>query len=145
VILSGFFDSIGLYRKATEEQVSLADQWLEFLGMTERAEKPFNRLSYGEKRLVLIVRAMIKSPELLILDEPCQGLDRSNRDLVLALMESIGSGGSTGLIYITHHEEELIPCINRVLRLGKSGQEITDAPCRNALHPAEERLLQSSR
>jgi molybdate transport system ATP-binding protein len=124
VILSGFFDSIGLYRKATEEQVALADQWLEFLGMTDRADRPFNRLSYGEKRLMLIVRAMVKSPELLILDEPCQGLDRSNREMVLALMQSIGNRGSTGLIYITHHQEELIPCIKQVLKLKKAGDEV---------------------
>jgi len=124
VILSGFFDSIGLYRTATKAQSSLADRWLEFIGMKDRAERPFNRLSYGEKRLILIARAMVKSPELLILDEPCQGLDRSNRELVLALMQSIGSGGSTGLIYITHHQEELIPCINRVLKLHKVGYEV---------------------
>ena len=124
VILSGFFDSIGLYRKATKEQVALADQWLEFLGMTDRADRPFNRLSYGEKRLMLIVRAMVKSPELLILDEPCQGLDRSNREMVLALMQSIGNRGSTGLIYITHHQEELIPCIKQVLKLKKVGDEV---------------------
>ena len=142
VILSGFFDSIGLYRKATKEQVALADQWLEFLGMTDRAERPFNRLSYGEKRLILIVRAMVKSPELLILDEPCQGLDRSNREMVLALMQSIGSGGSTGLIYITHHQEELIPCISHVLKLQKVGHEIIscvtgpDSPEKKSLQKA---------
>jgi molybdate transport system ATP-binding protein len=124
VILSGFFDSIGLYRKATGEQIALADRWLEFLGMTDRADRAFNRLSYGEKRLMLIVRAMVKSPELLILDEPCQGLDRSNREMVLALMQSIGSGGSTGLIYITHHQEELIPCISHVLKLEKVGDKV---------------------
>jgi molybdate transport system ATP-binding protein len=124
VILSGFFDSIGLYRKATAEQIATADQWLEFLGMTDRADRPFNHLSYGEKRLMLIVRAMVKAPELLILDEPCQGLDRSNREMVLALMQSIGSEGSTGLIYITHHQEELIPCINRVLKLEKVGHDV---------------------
>lgn len=124
VILSGFFDSIGLYRKAAQEQDTLADRWLEFLGMTDRAERPFNRLSYGEKRLILIARAMVKSPELLILDEPCQGLDRSNREMVLALMQSIGSGGATGLIYITHHQEELIPCISHILDLQKAGRGV---------------------
>ena len=142
VILSGFFDSIGLYRKATKEQVALADQWMEFLGMTDRADRPFNRLSYGEKRLMLIARAMVKSPELLILDEPCQGLDRSNREMVLALMQSIGSGGSTGLIYITHHQEELIPCISHILDLQKVGHKVIrsaadpDSPETNALQKA---------
>jgi molybdate transport system ATP-binding protein len=125
VILSGFFDSIGLYRKASREQIALADEWLKFLGMTDRADRPFNRLSYGEKRLILIVRAVIKSPELLILDEPCQGLDRSNREMVLALMQGIGSSGSTNLIYITHHQEELIPCIDHVLNLERGGYKIT--------------------
>jgi molybdate transport system ATP-binding protein len=139
VILSGFFDSIGLYRTATQAQSALADQWLEFLGIKDRAERPFNRLSYGEKRLILIARAMVKLPELLILDEPCQGLDRSNRGMVLALMQSIGNGGSTSLIYITHHQEELIPCIKHILKLQKVGYEVircvegSDGPGVNSL------------
>jgi molybdate transport system ATP-binding protein len=87
--------------------------------MKDRADRPFSRLSYGEKRLALIVRAMVKSPELLILDEPCQGLDGANRERVLSLMEGIGEGTETGLIYVTHHEEEMIPCIRHVLRLEK--------------------------
>lgn len=119
VVLSGLFDSIGLYRKATVEQRALADEWLACIGMGEKAERLFNHLSYGEKRLVLIARAMIKSPELLILDEPCQGLDRANREMVLALMEGIGEMAGTGMIYVTHHETEMIPCIQYVLKLGK--------------------------
>jgi len=127
VVLSGFFDSIGLYRRPDPKQEALADQWLEYLGMAKIAERTFNRLSYGEKRLVLIVRAMVKTPELLILDEPCQGLDRSNREMVLALMENIGKGTSTGLIYITHHKEEMIPCISHVLKLGKEEDRLLQA------------------
>ncbi len=65
VVLSGFFDSIGLYRRPDTEQEKLADEWLNILGMKDRADRPFSRLSYGEKRLALIVRAMVKSPELL--------------------------------------------------------------------------------
>jgi molybdate transport system ATP-binding protein len=68
-----------------------------------------------EIRKFLIARAMVKSPELLILDERCQGLDRSNRERVVALMEGIGKGTETDLIHVTHHEEELIPCIHREL------------------------------
>lgn len=119
VVLSGIFDSIGLYRKASAEQTALADEWLACIGMADRAQRPFNHLSYGEKRLALVARAMVKSPELLILDEPCQGLDRSNREMVLALMEGIGEMASTGMIYVTHHETEMIPCIQHVLTLGK--------------------------
>jgi len=132
VVLSGFFDSIGLYRQPYPEQEKLAEGWLKILGMKDKADRPFSRLSYGEKRLALIVRAMVKSPELLILDEPCQGLDCSNRERVLALMEGIGEGTETNLIYITHHEEELIPCIHHVLRLEKTQHTVKD------MHPVPE-------
>jgi molybdate transport system ATP-binding protein len=119
VVLSGFFDSIGLYRNPGPEQEALTDRWLKLLALTDRADRPFSQLSYGEKRLVLIARAMVKSPELLILDEPCQGLDAENRRRVLSLMEGIGSETSTGLIYVTHHEEEMIPSIRHILKLEK--------------------------
>lgn len=125
VVFSGFFDSIGLYRRPDTEQEKLAERWLNILGMRDKADRPFSRLSYGEKRLALIVRAMVKSPELLILDEPCQGLDGANRERVLALMEGIGKGTETDLIYVTHREEELIPCIHHVLRLEKTQRTVT--------------------
>ena len=89
VIISGFYDSIGLYTKSTDTQKAIADQWLALLGMSDRADEPFNGLSYGEQRLLLIARAMVKHPPLLILDEPCLGLDDMNRQVVLALIERI--------------------------------------------------------
>ena len=125
VVLSGFFDSIGLYRRPDRQQEAIADRWLEILGMAEKAGRLFTHLSYGEKRLALIARAMVKSPELLILDEPCQGLDRANREMVLALMERIGEQTTTGLIYITHHQEEMIPCIDHILKLEKKRRPVT--------------------
>jgi molybdate transport system ATP-binding protein len=136
-VLSGFFDSIGLYRKPDPRQEALADRWLESLGLAAMAERPFLRLSYGEKRLALIVRAMVKSPDLLILDEPCQGLDRENRERVLRLMEEIGKRGETALIYVTHHEEEMIPCIGQVLRLerGEGGTSSGAAEVPRRLEP----------
>ncbi|MBU2055605.1 MAG: ATP-binding cassette domain-containing protein [Proteobacteria bacterium] len=132
VVLSGFFDSIGLYRQTNPEQEALADRWLECLGLQDMAYKTFSHLSYGEKRLALIVRAMVKSPELLLLDEPCQGLDRANREMVLALLQNIGRRTATGLIYVTHHEEEMIPCIDHCLKLGKAGARVINAPFRTA-------------
>jgi len=89
VIISGFFDSIGLYTRSTDTQKAIADDWLALLGMTDRADEPFNAMSFGEQRLALIARAMVKHPPLLILDEPCLGLDDMNRQLVLALIERI--------------------------------------------------------
>jgi len=127
VVLSGFFDSIGLYHRPNPEQEAIADRWLEVLGMTDLADRLFTRTSYGEKRLALIARAMVKSPELLILDEPCQGLDGANRERVLALMEEIGERTETGLIYITHHAEEMIRCICHILKLEKKQHTVTSA------------------
>ena len=136
VVLSGFFDSIGLYRRPEPGHDAIADRWLEILRLTEKADRQFTHLSYGERRLALIARAMVKSPELLILDEPCQGLDPANREMVLALMEKIGEETATGLIYITHHEDEMIPCIDHVLRLVKKGTPVTpDRPAVGAPEP----------
>ena len=117
VIISGFYDSIGLYTKATDQQRAIADQWLALLGMQERADQPFNKLSYGDQRLLLIARAMVKHPPLLILDEPCLGLDDMNRQLVLALIEKICAGTETTVIYVNHHPEDKIRGIEHYLAL----------------------------
>jgi molybdate transport system ATP-binding protein len=118
VIISGFYDSIGLYTKPTDMQKKIADQWLALLGMSERADMPFNKLSYGEQRLLLIARAMVKHPPLLILDEPALGLDDMNRQLVLALIEKICAGSETAVLYVNHHAEDKIAGIENYLALG---------------------------
>lgn len=119
VIISGFYDSIGLYSKATDKQKQIADQWLELLGMKDRADQPFNKLSYGDQRMLLIARAMVKHPPLLILDEPCLGLDDMNRQLVLALIEKICAGSETAVLYVNHHPEDKIEGINHYIALGQ--------------------------
>ncbi|MCP4687052.1 MAG: ATP-binding cassette domain-containing protein [Desulfobacterales bacterium] len=120
VVLSGFFDSVGLYRIASPEQKEAARRWIIRLGLEEKAERMFDQLSFGERRMTLLARAMVKSPELLVLDEPCQGLDRTNRAIILDAIERIGARTPTHLLYVTHHEEETPPCITHILRLGGS-------------------------
>jgi len=117
VVISGFFDSIGLYSKYTERQRDIADQWLAVLGMADRADSPFNQLSYGDQRLLLIARAMVKHPPLLILDEPCLGLDDMNRQRVLALIEIICADAETSVLYVNHHPEDKITGIENYLSL----------------------------
>lgn len=120
VIISGFFDSIGVYTKSTDHQKKIADQWLALLGMQARADQSFNKLSYGDQRLLLIARAMVKHPPLLILDEPCLGLDDMNRQLVLALIEKICEGNETTVLYVNHHTEDRIKEIDNHLTLDKN-------------------------
>ena len=118
VILSGFFDSIGMYQKATDQQTQIARHWLVLLAMDARWDQPFNQLSYGDQRLILIARAMVKHPHMLILDEPCLGLDDLNRQLVLALIDRICRGSETTVLYVNHHQEDAIKGIDQILTLG---------------------------
>ena len=128
VVASGLFDSVGLFRRLGAGQRRMVEDWMDLLGILPMAERPFDGLSYGERRMTLIARAMVKSPLLLILDEPCQGLDRANRRNMLKLIDRIGSSTGTRIIYVSHYEEEIPTCVNRVLRLVRvpGGQE---RPC----------------
>ncbi|MDD5169733.1 MAG: ATP-binding cassette domain-containing protein, partial [Syntrophales bacterium] len=91
VVASGLFDTMGLYRRLNQEQRQHVERWLDFFGIMEMSGRIFTRLSYGERHMTLLARAMVKSPEMLILDEPCQGLDRDNRQHFLEMVEMIGS------------------------------------------------------
>jgi molybdate transport system ATP-binding protein len=117
VVISGFFDSIGVYGNYTKKQQEIAMKWLEMLHMEKHADVSFRNLSYGEQRLVLLARAMVKQPDLLILDEPCQGLDDLNREMVLKLVDHLGKTGTTQILYVTHHPEDKIPCITNSMEL----------------------------
>jgi molybdate transport system ATP-binding protein len=117
VVLSGFYDSIGLYDQPSALQIQLAQQWLALIGLETKAKDSFQSLSFGDQRLVLIVRAMVKHPTLLILDEPCNGLDELNRLKVLALLSVLARSGESTLLYVNHHAEDKIAGINQTLRM----------------------------
>ena len=121
VIISGFYDSIGLYSKPTDNQKNIANLWLVVLGMQDRADDTFTSQSYGDQRLLLIARAMVKHPPLLVLDEPCLGLDDMNRQRVLALIELICARSDSTVLYVNHHAEDKIRGIDNHLALGDAG------------------------
>lgn len=117
VLLSGFHDSIGLYQQRSQVEQMAVERWLEIGGFKGRGKEVFNSLSYGEQRAILILRAAVKCPPLLILDEPCHGLDEGQRSLVLHLLETIAATGATTLLHVTHDVTEVLPCETHILEL----------------------------
>lgn len=105
MIVSGFFDSVGLYQTPTNEQIRIAKQWLQVLNMYEIRKQDFLSLSTGHQRLVLIARAMVKQPPLLILDEPTNGLDDGDAALFVQLINKIASETNTAILYVSHRQE----------------------------------------
>jgi molybdate transport system ATP-binding protein len=122
VILSGYFDSIGIYQAVSDRQQSLAKQWLHLLGMEKLGDAPFHGLSWGQQRLVLIARALVKHPALLILDEPLQGLDPINRQLVRRFVDVLIGEGETQLLFVSHHAEDAPHCITDRLTFVADGE-----------------------
>ncbi len=116
VILSGLFDSYGLYQRASYEQIEQGQLLADKLGVCQLLTKSYLDCSNGQKRMLILARALIKQPELLILDEPCQGLDLSNRMQVLKILNYLTKTNIT-IIYVTHHKEEIISGFNNVLEL----------------------------
>ena len=105
MIVSGFFDSIGLYKTPIHTQIKIAHQWLNVLQMFDIRKQPFLSLPNGYQRLVLIARAMVKQPPLLILDEPTNGLDDFDAKLFVALINKIATETDTAILYVSHRKE----------------------------------------
>jgi molybdate transport system ATP-binding protein len=118
VVVSGFFSSRGLYRKATEQQRDKARALIAALNLGKLGRKRVGRMSYGEMRKLLIARALVNDPDILILDEPCGGLDGPSREEFLGFVEAVAASG-TGIVMATHHRDELVPSITHVLLMDK--------------------------
>lgn len=99
-----------------KQRQKLTQQWLELLGLGgSTADTPFHSLSWGQQRLALIARALVKHPALLILDEPLQGLDPLNRQLVRRFVDVLIGEGETQLLFVSHHAEDAPECISHRL------------------------------
>lgn len=118
IVISGKHASIGLYDQVTEEDRERALQLLERLGASHLGGRAYHTLSQGEQQRVLIARALMPSPKLLILDEPCSGLDLLAREQLLQLIGQLTAAkDAPTLIYVTHHLEEVLPCFSQTLLL----------------------------
>ena len=117
IVASGLHDSVGLYVRPRPEQMDTCLHWMRVFGIEELASRTFLKLSSGEQRMVLLARAFVKDPELLILDEPLHGLDTERREMVRTLIDDFCSRPEKTLIMVTHYPEELPTCITHHKRL----------------------------
>ncbi len=118
IVLSGKSSTIGLYDKPDAGDYEKTHDLLAKLGCAHIVKKKYMSLSQGEKQKVLIARGLFNSPRILILDEPCVGLDVLAREQMLRSIEQLSSGdqGST-ILYVTHRIEEILPVFNKTLLL----------------------------
>ena len=112
VVVSGFFDSVGLYDESGTTESAIAKKWLETFGLSSLVSSYYDEISFGQQRMVLLARAMVKSPKILILDEPCVGLDNYHRVLILGVIDLISRQTETRIIYVSHTKNEMPSCIN---------------------------------
>uniref|UniRef100_F4CD82 ABC transporter related protein n=1 Tax=Sphingobacterium sp. (strain 21) TaxID=743722 RepID=F4CD82_SPHS2 len=117
-IASGLYDSIGLFRQLNYEQQQRVTQLLDFFELTTSKDRLLTTLPLGKQRLVLLARTVIKNPSLLILDEPCQGLDYAQTEHFNAVVDELCSFGKT-LIYVGHYETQLPSCLENKIVLEK--------------------------
>jgi len=121
-IASGFFDTVGVYKALDKDQHIIVEQWLYFLKLQSKAQEPLYALSTSEQRLTLLARGLVKNPPLLILDEPCQGLDEQQVNEFVGLIDELCHQSGKTLIYVSHYENEIPGCVDKVMLL-ENGHE----------------------
>lgn len=123
-ILSGFFDTMGFFKKTNSDQEKIVTQWMDLFSLTEYANQPLRNLPITTQRLSLLARAMVKNPVLLILDEPCQGFDSSQQNHFKNVLDAISQQNNITWIYVTHHQEQLPKSVTHKMSLGEDGKMI---------------------
>lgn len=111
IVIQGMRNSLNRYRKSTEEEIYVADGWMEVLEISHLCDRKFSELSSGEQRIVMLARAFAKQPELLVLDEPLHGLDLKHKDIVKSIISKMVETNATTLIFVTHFSSELPVCV----------------------------------
>jgi iron complex transport system ATP-binding protein len=122
VVLSGARASVGLYGEPAPEEEERAAGLLGSAGLADKAGRRFGTLSDGERQKVLMLRAVMPAPELLLLDEPAMGLDLPAREGLLAALASLCAGKEISVVYVTHYTDEITPFFKNIFMI-KNGRE----------------------
>lgn len=117
IVVEGMRPVLERYRPHTPGENAIAEAWLECLGIGALADRDFSTLSSSEQRMVLLARAFARQPALLVLDEPFQGLDPDNKELVRRVIDSMTASRGSSLIFVTHYPEELPSCVDRTKKM----------------------------
>lgn len=117
VVASGLFDTLGLFKRLSDEQTAQVNHWMQVMGIAYLKERSFLQVSGGEQRMVLITRALVKNPELLILDEPCQGLEHVQTEHLKSVLDYLAENSEMTLLYVSHYDRDIPSCVNQVLEL----------------------------
>ncbi|QJD82555.1 ABC transporter ATP-binding protein [Cohnella herbarum] len=133
IVASGAFAYLRFYEQVADEVKERAYIELERVGLRSLAEQPFGTLSQGERKKVLLARTMMASPQLLILDEPCAGLDLFEREKFLHALSEL-STHNLSMLYVTHHIEEIVPLFTHVALMA-DGQLVATGNKRDVLTP----------
>ncbi|MBI3718959.1 MAG: ATP-binding cassette domain-containing protein [Sphingobacteriales bacterium] len=123
VIASGLFDTIGLFRQLTAAQEQQVQQWIKLFSLEKFQHKAMFTLSNSEQRIVLLARALIKNPPLLILDEPCQGLDEDQTSYFIQFVNEICKQFGTTLIFVSHYKKDIPVCVTNFFQLANGKQQ----------------------
>jgi len=132
-IASGFYDTVGLFQQLPYTKSAQVDELVAYFGLTTAKNELLSTLPLGKQRLVLLARTIIKNPELLILDEPCQGLDQQQTQHFNHLVDELCSNGMT-LIYVGHFESQLPKCLEKRILLEKGEVKVVENLNTQTLH-----------
>ena len=118
IIIQGLRNSLNRYRSSTPAERIIAEEWIKLLDISTIESRKFNELSSGEQRIVMLARALIKQPDLLVLDEPLHGLDYVHKKRILDIITSLVQRNGISLIYVSHYESEIPSCVTHRMTIG---------------------------
>lgn len=121
IVLAGKFGTLGIAGEIADEDIQKAKSLSRMLGIEKKMRYPYDCLSKGQQQRVLIARAMMNEPEILLLDEPCSGLDMIARETFLHNIQDLDERNRMAIVYVTHHTEEILPFFNKAA-LMKDGE-----------------------